>query len=321
MKKFVIALMAIMLVSGLATAGKDHGPSVIVPQQAEGESRATGDDCSDPILIGTVDIPYLDAGNTTCGRGNVYSDTDMGNYDGGEEIIYMLTLDADLDIDVSLISDTPYTGIAIFDGCPDSGILIAGIGSYLFDETLSGLSLSAGTYYIMIDTWPLPDCINSFDLAITEAAPPCETPANDTCAGALPLVMCETTIIDDMCGATNAYSPGAGGCTGYSANGLDLVYSVELIADQQLTVTGVTSFDNSIYLVSDCADPVGSCVAGADATTNGTETLVFDAGNAPGTYYLILDGYSVNEAGWEVTVDCVISTEATTFDSIKSMYR
>ena len=29
---------------------------------------------------------------------------------------------------------------------------------------ISGVVLTAGTYYVMVDTWPTPDCIPDFDI-------------------------------------------------------------------------------------------------------------------------------------------------------------
>ncbi len=154
---------------------------------------------------------------------------------------------------------------------------------------------------------------------------PCPVPENDTCAGALELPM-GTTFTVNNCGANNDYDLPLGGdsCTGYPTHGLDLVYYVDLVENQELTVTASTSYDNALYLVTDCSDIVNSCVAGVDEDTlNYTETLVFDAADAPGRYYLILDGYSSFGpfGDWEVTVGGVVATQQTTFDSLKSMYR
>ena len=126
MKKFIAFFMITLLVSSLAFA-KDtepiHGPTISV-QKAEIGGRATGDDCTDPIIISLpADMPYTDAGQTTCGRGNSYEDTDLGYYDGGEDIIYRIDVTADVFVDISV---DPYTtnwvGIMVTDDCPDVGI-------------------------------------------------------------------------------------------------------------------------------------------------------------------------------------------------------
>ncbi|PID80787.1 hypothetical protein CSB20_05650 [bacterium DOLZORAL124_64_63] len=152
---------------------------------------------------------------------------------------------------------------------------------------------------------------------------PCPVPENNTCEGALELPM-GTTFTVNNCGATNDYDLPFSSCTGWPAHGLDLVYYVDLVENQELTVTASTSYDNALYLVTDCTDVANSCVAGADDDSiNGVETLVFDAADAPGRYYLILDAYTSSGISddWEVTVGGVVATQQTTFDSLKSMYR
>ena len=63
-----------------------HGPTVVVPY-SEG-NRAIGDNCTTPIVVNIpADLPFADMANTTCGRGNTYSNSHLGNYDGGEDII------------------------------------------------------------------------------------------------------------------------------------------------------------------------------------------------------------------------------------------
>ena len=51
-------------------------------------SAATGDDCTDPIIINLPgDLPFSDLRQTNCGRLDDYDATCMGYYDGGEDII------------------------------------------------------------------------------------------------------------------------------------------------------------------------------------------------------------------------------------------
>ncbi|MBN1510685.1 MAG: hypothetical protein JXB13_01600 [Phycisphaerae bacterium] len=149
-----------------------------VPLAPEGGLRATGDDCTDPLLISIpAALPYTDANQTNCGRGNTYADTCLGSYDGGEDIIYAITVTEDVCVDVVLSSTSTWKGIAIDDQCPLSAglteCLYKGTTSGTADVTLSNVMLYAavGTYYVMIDTYPSPDCIPSFTLTIT----PCPT--------------------------------------------------------------------------------------------------------------------------------------------------
>ncbi|MFH1864931.1 MAG: hypothetical protein ABIK85_03535 [Candidatus Eisenbacteria bacterium] len=126
--------------------------------------------------------------------------------------------------------------------------------------------------------------------AVCIGSPP-SPPTNDTCAGAIHIPCGPFTITGSLEFANNDYDPGSGGCTGYSAAGSDLVYYATLGAGDVLTVTMTTDgFDDSIYLITDCGDPAGSCVAGDDAYPDGS-TFTFTA-TAGGTYYLVADAYS-----------------------------
>ncbi|MBN2175840.1 MAG: carboxypeptidase regulatory-like domain-containing protein [Bacteroidales bacterium] len=133
-----------------------------------------GATCADPLLITLpADLPYLDAGQTTCGMINDYTETCLGSYDGGEDIIYELTVTSDVIVDILLDPlGTTWTGILIDETCPPGAACIAfSTMSGSTPHGFTGLSLTAGTYYIMIDTWPSPTCIPAFDLTINSAAP------------------------------------------------------------------------------------------------------------------------------------------------------
>jgi len=143
-----------------------------------------GDNCLDPLTVTLpAALPYTDAGQTTCGRVDDYSATCLGYYDGGEDIIYELTVTSAVNVDITLDpKGTSWTGVAIDDECPPADPCMAfSTSSGSSPHGMFGVALTAGTYYIMVDTWPSPDCISDFDLTITEAAPP---PDNDDCQNA-----------------------------------------------------------------------------------------------------------------------------------------
>jgi len=130
-----------------------------------------GDDCGNPVVL-TGPLPIVD-NNTTCGHGEAYEDTCLGSYDGGDDIIYEITLPAGY---VKISMDplgTTYTGFTLDDSCPPDPT------TCLITATNSGSSpygalctyLDAGTYYIMVDTWPSPQCIPEYNLTIEECEP------------------------------------------------------------------------------------------------------------------------------------------------------
>jgi hypothetical protein len=65
----------------------------------------------------------------------------------------------------------------------------------------------------------------------------------------------------------------------------------------------VDSFDASIYMITDCADPDGSCVAGDDSGNPEEFTYTVPQGGA-GTYIIATDGYSASSGGlFDFTVE------------------
>jgi len=203
------------------------------------DAPTPGDNCSDPIVVSLpASLPYSDMNQYTCGRGDDYSATCLGNYDGGEDIIYEITVTTDVTVDITLDpKGITYTGILIDNVCPGASTCIDySTNSGSSPHGLAGVSLAAGTYYIMVDTWPSPDCIPDFDLTITQAAGP---PANDDCSGAIGLA------VDYSCNYTTATNAGATdsgltpGCANYS--GGDVWFSADVPDNGYMVIEGAAN--------------------------------------------------------------------------------
>jgi len=114
----------------------------------------------------------------------------------------------------------------------------------------------------------------------------------DICATA-PQISCGSfSFAGTTVGALNDYIPGPepNACTGFTAEGYDVVYVINESVFT-LSVFYTSSVDGSIYLVTDCSDPEGSCVVGSDDTLDGqTESFNFTS-TAGGPYYLIVDNF------------------------------
>ncbi|MBE0639496.1 MAG: carboxypeptidase regulatory-like domain-containing protein [Bacteroidales bacterium] len=129
-----------------------------------------GDDCNNPIIVDTY--PYMDLGQTTCGHGNSYDATCLGSYDGGEDIMYEFTLTESWIVTITMDPKlTTWTGMLLTDICPPEATCIATVSNSGASVREIEQLLEPGTYYIMIDTWPDPDCIPDFDLSITLTSP------------------------------------------------------------------------------------------------------------------------------------------------------
>lgn len=307
MKKLVIALLAVMMVAGMAMADKPALEKPVTPYNPNG--RADEVEPNDTPAEATP----LVAGD----------DMSAAIDPAGEMDYFAFTATAGMSVDFeTLAGDIGDTKLYLYDTDGVTELAFNDDGGEGYYSLISYDFTADGTYYLQVIGYTT-TYSGTYILTATEADPPCPAPENNTCEGALPLPF-GTTFAFNNCGATNDYTPETGGCTGYTANGLDVVYYVDLIEDQQLTVSAQTNYDIAIYLVSDCADIAGTCVAGSDNTVSeGFEQIIFDTADAPGRYYLILDGYSSSgiEGDWEVTVDGVVPTETSSFDGLKAMYR
>lgn len=164
-------------------------------------------------------------------------------------------------------------------------------------------------------------------VGINEGYTPPPPPPNDLCDGSIGIPYGAFDIDGSTNLANDDYNPydyvNYTSCTGYSAAGGDVVYCVDLIQGELFEVTMSTGglWDDSIYLITDCDDPVNSCVAGDDAYPDGSG-FVYTAA-ATGKYYLIVDAYS---GGGDFNIfgfngGGPSATESSTWGGVKALYK
>jgi hypothetical protein len=322
----LVLLLALVLAAGAVAKDDRDRPVVDVPY-VPGGAKDVGDDCDDPLVI--TELPYYGTGLTTCGRGNTYPSGSncLGSYAGGEDIIFQLDLAEETTIQIHLTTASTWTGLAIDNQCPLGTECIAVRTGSSGNKSITNLTLPAGSYFIMVDTWPSPNCIPDFDLTIEFDDPPPPPPVNDDCAGAIDLRDQGLTEFEiDLCLYQHFYSPGPSGndCTGYPATGPEAVYKIYLQEGEPFSacITPSAGFiDLVLYMVTDCADPEGSCVAGDDS--GNPECIEFEA-PVEGWYYMMVDTYTTCGAGLTtVTVEYeeVVATTHKSWSNIKSLYR
>ena len=134
----------------------------------------TPNNCSNATVISS--LPFSNSGQTTCCRANTYTSTDgcLSAYQNGEDFIYEYTPVANEVVDITLTGTLSFTGVFVTDDCPDqAGVnCIGSATSASGNPALCGVSLTGGTtYYIMIDTWPLPNC-TPFNIIVTSSTTP-----------------------------------------------------------------------------------------------------------------------------------------------------
>lgn len=115
--------------------------------------------------------------------------------------------------------------------------------------------------------------------------------SNDACEDALPLAADGQPVTFDL--ATANGDMVAASCTGAGAPGKDLAFALSVPAQTVLTVYADTPFDSQLYLVADCADLEGTCLAGADVRWEpGPELLVWaNEGDEPRDLVLVVDSF------------------------------
>jgi hypothetical protein len=175
------------------------------------------------------------------------------------------------------------------------------------------------------------DAVMVDDGAGYDPLPPPPPPANDLCENAIDLLAQGLTVFEiDLCPAHDDYSAGevGTGCTGYPSEGRDVVYKIHLLQGEAFEVSVQAGHDAVLWLVTDCADPAGTCVIGADETVSEGYEQIPPDGNpgwvvpADGWYYLIVDGYLPGDCSVAtVTVHAPTSNDVLDWGGVKSLYR
>ncbi|MFN6037629.1 MAG: T9SS type A sorting domain-containing protein [Bacteroidota bacterium] len=133
-------------------------------------STPLGSSCTlNPHVINS--IPFSANGLTTCCKGNDYNSTNACGslYMNGEDYVFSYTPTSNITVDITVSNADPSSGLFLVDGCPNTGTCVgSATGASSLD--LCGLTLNAGTtYYIIVDTWPNPNC-TPFDIFISSSS-------------------------------------------------------------------------------------------------------------------------------------------------------
>ncbi|NIP43283.1 MAG: hypothetical protein GWO41_16115 [candidate division Zixibacteria bacterium] len=261
---------------------------------SQSPAQIEGSDCENPIVIniqGTYDLPVI-VDDQTCGRGNDISNSCLDYYDEGGDIVFQINTDIYLTLAVMLYPHgTERTGFYLDTECPfnnemDSMCLgsqaaFQGVphGATLFDA-------EPGTYYLIIDTWPGPECIPSFTLILDDYW---ISPGVCICPIPIPLPRSEPfNTVYYTAGESNAFD---NTCLGEYDEGEDMVYMLDIrhpgTATCQIDPLGEPN--SSMHLFLDCTPP-GSpddCIAYSIDSLG--EPHSFSVHLNPGAYYLNMD--------------------------------
>ncbi len=208
--------------------------------------------------------------------------------------------------DMDLVSFSAVQGNVLLLGTGSSGgldpdtkitLLNAACGTVLATDDDSGPGLfsritllvpTTGTYVLRIEG--LHAAVTGDYYAYVSCGP---RSSADLCGTAPPLPCGAFAIPGTTVGALNDYdltTSTQNDCTGYATAGADLVY---VITQSQFTlsVSYTSTADGALYLITNCSNPRGSCVAGSDVSTAGqTESITYTS-TSGGPYYLVLDNF------------------------------
>jgi hypothetical protein len=166
---------------------------------------------------------------------------------------------------------------------------------------------------------------------ICSSPPP--VPDNDQCAGAIELAEGTVALSGNNRSAADDYNVCPGEptcpttCTGFPTPGRDVVYRLNVpSAGDVIDVTYAIDpnlSDASLYIVTDCANIAGTCVAGQDSQDPMVPERLTYVFPSAGTYYLILDTFEPAGGSWTLSgcMRCTTPTRSVTWGKLKSIYR
>jgi hypothetical protein len=257
-----------------------------------------GTTCSNPV---NITLPYSATGESTACMGNDYTSASTGScgtsYESGEDKVYKYVATGSECISIQLSNATTTSiGYQIYSGCPGTAGTTC-IGSNGGSNPLVGsVTLpSAGTYYIVVDTWSTPFNA-SYDISITSLG---SGPSNDLPCNATSLGLNVYLTGNNQCSGSGS-EPASPSC--WYAGTLNTVwYTVTCPASGELkirTINGtLTNTQIALYsgscgsltlVTGACNDDAPAC--GGSYYSNSELTVTgLTAGT---TYYVRVDGYS-----------------------------
>ncbi len=173
--------------------------------------------------------------------------------------------------------------------CNGTNMMCANAAANGGTEVINATGLTIGTtYYVRVYSFgsSIP-ATTTFSICVTTPVP--SAPANDECAGAVPLTVygaaCGAAVTGNVTGATQSVAAiSCGNFTSTAAN--DIWYSfIATSSSHNITVVGAASFDAVVDLRSGSCS--GTNVSCADATTAGGTEVINATGLTAGTTYFV----------------------------------
>lgn len=294
MKKFAIALIVLSLVTGSVSASekiKVEAPSQVI-YVGSSTILEGGEDI--PSAVAITALPYSDSGDTSDNMDDYTFGTDTA-----PDVVYSFIPTGDITVDVSLCGSSYDTKLGIVDSALSP--VAYNDDSCGLQSEVTGVALLAGeTYYIIVDGYSANS--GPYDFNMVVAAPPVP---GETCETAIPAV-------EELNSC-----PGADYYFTFTAP-IDGSVIIDTCIFGQTTDTNVYVYDvcggtelshnDDSY---DCPDGTSYASFLEVPTAAGQEMVIYFSGN-----------WSSDPFDWNLYVtDGVVTTETTTFGTLKSLYR
>jgi hypothetical protein len=251
-----------------------------------------------------ITLPYVSSGRTTCGKINDLAPANTiscgnANYLTGEDEVFVFTPTTSGNINISITSAGSYTGMMLYNGCPNvascagtAGTCVAFEQSSTGNKTMCANVVAGQTYYLVIDSWANPAC-NPFNISISA---PSALAVGAICANASAIPSLPFSILNESTACTgNDYTNSStGSCGTLFESGEDKVYTYTATSPECLSITLSGASSNSIgyQVYSGCPGAAGTTCIGSNGGANSgtlTGSVVLPAA---GTYFIVVDSWA-----------------------------
>ncbi|MEZ4888925.1 MAG: gliding motility-associated C-terminal domain-containing protein [Chitinophagales bacterium] len=274
--------------------------------------------CSNPTAINS--LPFAQTNLTTCGTGDDYTAalTCGSSYMNGEDYVFEYTATQSGCHLFNTYNTSNWTGLFVLDGCPDNSSTncIDFSTSIDGDPTLSTDLINGTTYYIIVSTWPSPDC-TGFDIYINSciAGNDCTNPyiVNTVPFSAVGLSTCQVE---------NTFGSG-GACNSSYMGGNDFV--IEFTAPTTdcyvIDITNTDSYTGA-FVLSECpSSSSASCLASDTPGFGGNPTLQLEL--TAGETYTIVVSSQINPnscTDFDIAINTSVCPEPEPTDCVNALH-
>ena len=157
-------------------------------------------------------------------------------------------------------------------------------------------------------------------ILMTAALASADPVLNDTCETAAYLANIQHDFSINLCDYQNDYMLDGASCVDGTMAGPDAVYRWTFPGGWEATVSAMTEsgMPVSLYVVTDCTDPSGSCVAGSTSTAD-TPAMIDFSPLPGGLYFLIIDSDEQCDVV-NVGLYGAVADEPQSWGSVKALY-